>query len=263
MVEDSYNPSDVLNGRGGLTNHHPGNRVYRKMVKSRQVRYSACRNKAAKQVIIKSILDDVRELGGRFLQECAIEGKWFEIGYKMAWKKTSQALREEQPKLKKLMKRGTDQGSLHAIPASTGDIGQLAIKLHATSTAEGNQGCAGIVPLTRDEQASVECDSHQFLRSPEAVDVFELDDDVASLLAESFPLENGSHHSLISEEYASIQCDNPLYPESWEDFAEYEPIDDISSLLFESTSVPSVITNNTLVSTSMTQVFATISVNVV
>jgi hypothetical protein len=88
---------DVLCGRGGLINKHPGNIVYRKVVDYNKPFYQTVHKKhriLVSQSIVQSILND----GGRFLmsgeQKIQAETSWTEIGYKRAVQKTSQALRE-------------------------------------------------------------------------------------------------------------------------------------------------------------------------
>ena len=103
MKEDSIEGPrdiDVMCGRGGGTNHHTGNRTYREHVNKQKLLYSIC-TKNEKQAIIRQIVSDIRRSSGRFLQYDDGEGKWYDVGDKKARTKTSQALREGQPKLKR------------------------------------------------------------------------------------------------------------------------------------------------------------------
>mmetsp|Transcript_4051 Transcript_4051/g.6147 ORF Transcript_4051/g.6147 Transcript_4051/m.6147 type:complete len:254 (+) Transcript_4051:208-969(+) len=88
---------DVLCGRGGLTNHHEGNRRFRSVVASHQGEYRTAR-KHDKADIARRIVALIRDQGGRFLKsvqgKAAGGGHWVEIGDKKAREKTSQALRE-------------------------------------------------------------------------------------------------------------------------------------------------------------------------
>lgn len=88
---------DVLFGRGGGTNNHPGNKRYRQLVEERKSRYlSASRNE--KPLIALEIVKFLREQQsppGRFLQLNEMTKKWDDVGYKRAREKTSQALREK------------------------------------------------------------------------------------------------------------------------------------------------------------------------
>jgi len=106
--------SDIICGRGGVALKHPGNLAYRKIVGLNKGIYATCL-KAEKLKISKSIVAAIREIEGRFLEredgkitssldERDEEGNpvtWKDIGDKRAIEKTSQALREGQPKLLK------------------------------------------------------------------------------------------------------------------------------------------------------------------
>lgn len=96
--------NDVLCGRGGLTNHHPGNIFFRQLVRQRQEMYLRA-SKRDKASVAKSIVETIRNLDppGRFLKKKADsseEGVWCEIGNRKAREKTSQALRERAPELR-------------------------------------------------------------------------------------------------------------------------------------------------------------------
>lgn len=97
--------NDVLCGRGGLTNHHPGNIFFRQLVRQRQEMYLRA-SKRDKASVAKSIVETIRNLNppGRFLKKKADnsseEGVWCEIGNRKAREKTSQALRERAPELR-------------------------------------------------------------------------------------------------------------------------------------------------------------------
>jgi hypothetical protein len=85
--------NDVLCGRGGATNNHPGNISYRKLVADYQTEYLEARKKA-KAVIARRIVAAIMESGGRFLKHNEQSDVWVEVPIKKATEKTSQALRE-------------------------------------------------------------------------------------------------------------------------------------------------------------------------
>jgi len=96
--------NDVLCGRGGLTNHHPGNIFFRKLVRHYQESYLLA-TKRDKAGVAKGIVDTIRSLQppGRFLKKArdvSANGVWVEIGDRKAREKTSQALRERAPELR-------------------------------------------------------------------------------------------------------------------------------------------------------------------
>lgn len=104
VMKDIAEPreTDVLCGRGGAALRHAGNQTYRRLVNLNKGLYITCL-KTEKLKISRSIVAAIREQKGRFLERDAKKGVWFDIGDKKAVEKTSQALREGQPKLKKKM----------------------------------------------------------------------------------------------------------------------------------------------------------------
>ena len=61
------NENDVLCGRGGGTNNNRGNIIFRQMVAGRQSSYVNA-GKAEKKLVAKSIVDEIRKRGGRFVK---------------------------------------------------------------------------------------------------------------------------------------------------------------------------------------------------
>jgi len=114
LVKDS----DIICGRsrGSLALKHPGNKSYRRIVCLNKQLYATA-VKTDKLRISESIVAAIREIDGRFLER--EDGKrstslnekddhgnpvtWRDIGDKKSTEKTSQALREGQPKLLKLL----------------------------------------------------------------------------------------------------------------------------------------------------------------
>lgn len=121
------NDNDIICGRGGLALKHPGNMAYRKIVSLNKELYATCL-KTEKLRISKSIVAAIREINGRFLER--EDGKtsqtlgekdengnpvtWSDITDKRAVEKTSQALREGQPKLLKKLAARQDNGVFQA-----------------------------------------------------------------------------------------------------------------------------------------------------
>jgi len=86
---------DILCGRGGHANKHPGNIAFRALVEQNQELYVQC-NKIGKILVSKSIVEAIfqQSPAGRFL---VLDNKikmWREVQYKVAMKKTSQAIRD-------------------------------------------------------------------------------------------------------------------------------------------------------------------------
>lgn len=89
---------DCLFGRGGGTNHHPGNKLYRKMVEDRKGTYLNSK-RLDKPLVAMAIINDWRAMDppGRFLKQDETTKFWDDVGDKKAREKTSQALREKTP----------------------------------------------------------------------------------------------------------------------------------------------------------------------
>ena len=97
--------NDVLCGRGGSINNHIGNENYRIIVNRKKRVYLTARFKREKRLIAASIVQEVRSLDppGRFLARDSRNGTWYDIGDLKARDKTSQALREGAPEIRKEM----------------------------------------------------------------------------------------------------------------------------------------------------------------
>lgn len=108
------NLNDVLCGRGGETNQHPGNVYYRTLVKARQMAYLQAR-RSDKPRIAASVVKIIREVGGRFLKRHG--GCWVDVGDKKAREKTSQALRENAPEIRERQNVAIHLASVSVPPA--------------------------------------------------------------------------------------------------------------------------------------------------
>lgn len=95
-------PHDVLSGRGGNVNAHPGNSQFRDLVKVRKEDYSLAHSKDEKALICRQVIAlVVDELGGRFLvKENPNSQWWVELDDERIMAKTSQALREGAPQIR-------------------------------------------------------------------------------------------------------------------------------------------------------------------
>lgn len=89
---------DVLSGRGGASNNHPGNEAFRQLVNRVKVDYLQC-PKREKPLLAMRIVQAVRAQSppGRFLQHDKLTDTWKDVGDAKAREKTSQALREGAP----------------------------------------------------------------------------------------------------------------------------------------------------------------------
>ena len=97
-----YSVNDVLCGRGGGTNVHPGNRRFRDLVNANRRAYLKAK-KNDKPTISRSVVHAIRKMNGRFLKKDDNKDLWFEIGDDCAREKTSQALRQRAPEMRKFL----------------------------------------------------------------------------------------------------------------------------------------------------------------
>mmetsp|Transcript_30210 Transcript_30210/g.46254 ORF Transcript_30210/g.46254 Transcript_30210/m.46254 type:complete len:577 (+) Transcript_30210:183-1913(+) len=98
----SPHPNDVLCGRGGGTNNHAGNEKFRDLVNQQKVLYLHS-SKRDKPMVSRRIVQAVRAQvpPGRFLQKDETTSLWYDIGDQKAREKTSQALREGAPEIRR------------------------------------------------------------------------------------------------------------------------------------------------------------------
>ena len=91
---DNIRESDVLCGRGGRSNHHPGNKRYRRVISEMRYMYRNTAAKSNKTDLSRAIVDHVCQYGGRFIKKEESSGRYYVLTRGEARKKTSQALRE-------------------------------------------------------------------------------------------------------------------------------------------------------------------------
>ena len=93
---ETPHPHDILSGRGGASNNHMGNKIYRTVCEHNKGLYAAApRNE--KLPIAVAIVEAVRSRcpPGRFLERRKEDKLWYEVTEKRAIDKTAQALREK------------------------------------------------------------------------------------------------------------------------------------------------------------------------
>ncbi|KAG7360273.1 hypothetical protein IV203_035372 [Nitzschia inconspicua] len=120
-----FNEHDVLSGRGGGTNVHFGNRSFRDIInRYREIYLKSKKND--KPAISRAIVKEIRSRGGRFLKKNEKDKLYYEIGDAQAREKTSQALRQRAPEMRKLMFEKQQMGAPGSgIPNLMGGIGIL------------------------------------------------------------------------------------------------------------------------------------------
>ena len=85
---------DVLLGRGGMTNHHKGNKLYRERIEDFKPYYQRLSSKDEKQEFSIMVVNFVHSYGGRFLEKDVYSDGWVEVEKNKSRKKVGQALRE-------------------------------------------------------------------------------------------------------------------------------------------------------------------------
>jgi hypothetical protein len=93
--------NDVLCGRGGITNSHSGNMVFRSLVRARKLSYINAPKRCDKPRIAREIVAEILQRGGRFLER-SDSGSWRQVDAERAAKKVSQALREGAPDMRRI-----------------------------------------------------------------------------------------------------------------------------------------------------------------
>ena len=103
ILETEPRENDVLCGRGGGSNLHPGNKAYWKEVLELEPEYKAVgsQDRAGKERIGRLVLSKVRRRGGRFLQrdkitckQSIMKNQLYEVPDEIALRKIKQALRD-------------------------------------------------------------------------------------------------------------------------------------------------------------------------
>jgi hypothetical protein len=94
FISNGITNSDVLMGRGGLSNNHVGNKLYLEHKKTLQARYEAAL-KDDKTAISQELVDWVHSQGGRFLKRDDFTKQWYQVTSHQARTKASQTLREK------------------------------------------------------------------------------------------------------------------------------------------------------------------------
>lgn len=150
---------DVLLGRGGASNHHHGNAVFRAVVAKTRPLYQSAQKKQ-KIVVAQSIVTAVASQNppGRFLERDKRTKLWCEVSYTRAVEKAKQALREQQRQ-----EKGTTP-----VPVSVPDTAASAAvsdEIHPTDSSVGKS----VENLVRWARRSSENAVKELGEDPEAV----------------------------------------------------------------------------------------------
>lgn len=154
VLQHIENPldNDVLGGRGGASYKHKGNIAYRRLVQLSKSRYALCQ-KREKMQISKCIVHAIKtqDPPGRFLEKDSKNGLWKDVGEKKAIEKTSQALREDQPHIRRKMKKlnANNFPKVDVINASSYGVarGVIAASRMNSFTMNNNQRSTTVAPV--------------------------------------------------------------------------------------------------------------------
>jgi hypothetical protein len=75
---DEPSDLDVISGRGGKSNHHPGNKRYRQLIKDMKAQYKTIISKSDKTDLSRAIVDHVYRYGGRFLRRVDLDRRGYD-----------------------------------------------------------------------------------------------------------------------------------------------------------------------------------------
>mmetsp|Transcript_30886 Transcript_30886/g.72802 ORF Transcript_30886/g.72802 Transcript_30886/m.72802 type:complete len:487 (-) Transcript_30886:251-1711(-) len=135
-----FTQKDVLFGRGGRSNHHPGNKIYRDIVTKEQKHYRGC-DKNEKTKVAQCIVDHIQGVvGGRFLEMDRDVKRWFLVPNVVARRKVGQALRENNTEEARAAKRAKYQGKLNNKKKNLATIDGENDVVYATAVNSANAG---------------------------------------------------------------------------------------------------------------------------
>jgi len=89
------NNNDVLLGKGKFAYHHPGNTMYRRLIRQHWDAYKQARRHEEKAGIVRTIGNGIRDTGGRFLRYK--HEHWEVVDHDEVHNKISHALRNRKP----------------------------------------------------------------------------------------------------------------------------------------------------------------------
>jgi len=145
---------DVLFGRGGRSNHHPGNKIYRDIVTAQQNHYRGC-DKNEKTKVAQGIVDHIQnKVGGRFLEMDRVAKRWFLVPNVVARRKVGQALRENNTEEARAAKRAKYQGRLNNKKKNlvTTEVGNGTVPMVTVNIANNVNGT---LPLAAVNNANI------------------------------------------------------------------------------------------------------------
>ena len=87
-------PTDVLCGRGKQAFNNQGNRRFRDLIAASTDKYINASSRLEKSMVVHSIVEQVKKIGGRFLKQDRYTGRWYELDERQAKEKVGHAIRD-------------------------------------------------------------------------------------------------------------------------------------------------------------------------
>ena len=136
MSIEKPHPHDILSGRGGASNNHMGNKIYRTVCEHNKELYATLPRNEKLPVAVR-IVEAVRSRDppGRFLERKKEDKLWYEVTEKRAVDKTAQALREKVHKAIMLPLDEIPVNFVHLVGKDTEAAALAAAELAAAAAA--------------------------------------------------------------------------------------------------------------------------------
>lgn len=173
---------DVLCGRGKTAFQHAGNMWLRLKIAKAVQEFEQCKSRVEKTKLVRSIVKDVLNRGGRFLKRDCRDDEWYLAGYTDAREKVAHALRDASSNKVKCMKeiRRCLVKSEPAIVRST--------VLHKTETIHKDKDTVSRIPQSCSTIPSFEDLLRTLDDEDENTSSNNCDMDVVALLLQPLPL---------------------------------------------------------------------------
>ena len=171
---ESPGPNDVMIGRGGGTNNHPGNVEFRRTLEVFKPFYKATTSKTEKRTITTKIVIKWRALDppGRFLKKNETTGLWDDIGDAQAYKKCATKLAEkdtvQETESKKRKAAEVEPVSIKKPMDSVGasaNLLQKQIEFNAATTLHSHAVCNLLIASAARGESSVDVDTISVCRN--------------------------------------------------------------------------------------------------
>ena len=116
MSIEKPHPHDILSGRGGASNNHMGNKIFRTICEHNKELYATLPRTKKLPVAVRVVeAVRLRDPPGRFLERKKKDKLWYEVTERRAVEKTAQAMREKVHKAIRLPRNEIPAGFVHLL----------------------------------------------------------------------------------------------------------------------------------------------------